>query len=241
MKRIPITLMVALPIALTVNASPATAQGIPVYDASGYLQALATVSNTVKMIEQGATQITTMSNQLQSLQKLTNVNSIATGLIDSTVRNILPTTAIDATTLLAGDLSRLGSLGSQASQIQARYTISASSSSSADAAYNQALRDITGTAATTAALGQNTLSITQTRMQGLEQLRTQLSSAKDPKDVMDLQARIGVEQAQLQNDQIKLQAIQMAQSGQTQLAISTAETSAARNASNFYDANTLRK
>lgn len=237
MKRIPITLMIAL----TVTASPAAAQGIPVYDASGYLQALATVSNTVKMIEQGATQITTMSNQLQSLQKLTNVNSIATGLIDSTVRNILPTTTIDATTLLAGDLSKLGSLGTQASQIQSRYTISASSSYSADAAYNQALKDITGSAATTAALGQNTLSITQTRMQGLEQLRTQLSSAKDPKDVMDLQARIGVEQAQLQNDQIKLQAIQMAQSGQTQLAISTAETSAARNASSFYDANTLRK
>jgi type IV secretion system protein VirB5 len=55
-------------------------------------------------------------------------------------------------------------------------------------------------------------------MQGLDQLRTQLDSAKDPKDVMDLQARIGVEQAQLQNDQIKLQAMQMAQSGQNQLA-----------------------
>jgi type IV secretion system protein VirB5 len=75
-------------------------------------------------------------------------------------------------------------------------------------------------------------------MQGLDQLRTQLDSAKDPKDVMDLQARIGVEQAQLQNDQLKLQAIQMAQAGQNQLAISTAETSAARNASDFYDTNT---
>jgi type IV secretion system protein VirB5 len=241
MKRIPITLLIAMPVALTVNASPATAQGIPVYDASGYLQALATVSNTVKMIEQGATQITTMSNQLQSLQKLTNVNSIATGLINSTVRNILPSNAITATTLLAGDLSRLGSLGTQASQIQSRYGISASSSSSADAAYNQALRDATGTAATYAALGENTLSITQTRMQGLDQLRTQLDSAKDPKDVMDLQARIGVEQAQLQNDQIKLQAMQMAQSGQNQLALTAAVTTRARNASALYDANIIRK
>lgn len=103
------------------------------------------------------------------------------------------------------------------------------------------MKDATGSAATTAALGANTLSITQTRMQGLDQLRTQLDSAKDPKDVMDLQARIGVEQAQLQNDQLKLQAIQMAQAGQNQLAISTAETSAERNASNFYDTNTLRK
>lgn len=240
MKRTPITLAV-LPLALTVTASPAAAQGIPVYDASGYLQALATVSNTVKMIQQGATVITTATNQLQALQKLTNVNALATNLIDSTVRNILPTNAITATTLLAGDISKLGSLGTQASQIQSRYAISIGSSPSADAAYNQALRDATGQAATIAALGENTLSITQTRMQGLEQLRTQLDSAKDPKDVMDLEARIGVEQAQLQNDQLKMQAMQMAQVGQNQLALAAAVTSRARNAAALFDANIIRK
>jgi type IV secretion system protein VirB5 len=42
------------------------------------------------------------------------------------VRNILPTTTMDATTLLSGDLTKLGALGTQASQIQSRYTISAS-------------------------------------------------------------------------------------------------------------------
>lgn len=233
--------LVIASIAFALSSSPASAQGIPVYDSSNYLQALSTVSNTLKMVQQGETAIATANTQLQSLQKLTNVNSVATSLIDSSVRNILPTTSMDATTLLSGDLTKLGTLGTQASQIQSRYTISASASTSTDAAYNQALKDATGSAATTAALGANTLAITQTRMQGLDQLRTQLDSAKDPKDVMDLQARIGVEQAQLQNDQLKLQAIQMAQAGQSQLAISTAETSAARNASNFYDTNTLRK
>jgi hypothetical protein len=34
-------------------AGPAVAQGIPVYDSSGYLQALATVKNTLSMIDQG--------------------------------------------------------------------------------------------------------------------------------------------------------------------------------------------
>jgi type IV secretion system protein VirB5 len=236
-----IIMVVSAPLALATFASPATAQGIPVFDSSSYLQALATVQHTATMIQQGEQQIQTATNTLASLQKLTNVNSIAPTLIQSQVRNILPNTTIDASTLLGGDLTKIGSLGSLASSIQSRYTISPSSSSDADAAYNLALKNATGSAATTAALGENTLSVTQTRMQGLDQLREQLSSAKDPKDVMDLQARIAVEQAQLQNDMLKMQAIQMAQAGEANLTISAAETASARNAASFYDANILRK
>jgi type IV secretion system protein VirB5 len=236
-----IIMFASAPVALAAFASPAAAQGIPVFDSSSYLQALATVQHTATMIQQGEQQIQTATNTLASLQKLTNVNSIAPTLIQSQVRNILPNTTIDASTLLGGDLTKIGSLGSLASSIQSRYTISPSSSSDADAAYNLALKNATGSAATTAALGENTLSVTQTRMQGLDQLREQLSSAKDPKDVMDLQARIAVEQAQLQNDMLKMQAIQMAQAGEANLAISAAETASARNAASFYDANILRK
>ncbi len=236
-----ITLFIAAPIALAAATTPASAQGIPVFDSSSYVQALSTVSNTLKMVQQGEQQITTATNQLNSLQKLTNVNSIASNLFSPATRNILPTTTTDASTLFGGDLSKLGSLGTLASSIQSRYTIAPSSSSSADAAYNQALKDATGSAAATAALGENTLSVSQTRMQGLDQLRAQLDTAKDPKDVMDLNARIAVEQAQLQNDMLKVQAIQLAQAGQSNLAISAVETSTARNASDFYDANTLRK
>ncbi len=128
-----------------------------------------------------------------------------------------------------------------ASSIQSRYALSPSGSD-ADAAYSQALEGLRpGSSAATAALGENTLSVTQTRMQGLDQLREQLSTAKDPKDVMDLQARISVEQAQLQNDMLKMQAIQMAQAGEGNLAITSAEMAQARNAASFYDANTIRK
>lgn len=236
-----IVMAAAAPIALAASAFPAAAQGIPVFDTSTYFQALAQVRNTLEMIDQGKQQIETASNQLQSLQKLTNVNSIAPNLINSQVRNLLPNTTIDAETLLRGDLSKIGSLGTLASNIQSRYRLSSSGSSEVDDAYNQALTQATGSAATTAALGENALSATQARMQGLDQLREALSSAKDPKDVMDLQARIQVEQAQLQNDMLKLQAIQLAQSGQTGLAISSTEAAAARNASAFYDANIIRK
>lgn len=235
-----IIMVAAAPVALAAFASPASAQGIPVFDTSTYVQALAQVQNTVKMIDQGKQQIQQAQDSFNSLSKLTNVNSIAPQLLNSQVRNILPNTTIDASTLLSGDLSKVGSLGSLATSIQSRYALS-SSGSDADAAYSQALKDSTGSAATMAALGENTLSITQTRMQGLDQLRAQLDTAKDPKDVMDLQARIAVEQAHLQNDMLKMQAIQMAQAGEANLAISAAETATARNASSFYDANILRK
>ena len=236
-----IIMLAAVPVALAAFASPASAQGIPVFDSTSYLQALATVQHTATMIQQGEQQIQTATSQLNSLQKLTNVNSLAPQLLQPQVRNILPDTTIDASTLLSGDLTKIGSLGTLASQIQSRFTIAPSSSSNADAAYAQALKDSTGQAATMAALGQNTLSVSQTRMQGLDQLREQLSSAKDPKDVMDLQARISVEQAQLQNDMLKMQAIQMAQAGQASLSLAATQTAAARDAdASFADA-ILRK
>ncbi|MBI0533574.1 TrbJ/VirB5 family protein (plasmid) [Sphingomonas citri] len=234
------TLLAAAPIALAVIASPAAAQGIPVFDSSSYLQALATVQNTTTMITKAEQQITTAENTLTSLQKLTDVNRIATTLLQSQIRNILPDTTIDAATLTGGDLTRIGSLGTLASNIQSRFAM-ASTGSDADAAYNQALRDSTGPAAATAAFGENTLSVAQARMQGLDQLRAQLDSARDPKDVMDLQARIAVEQAQLQNDAIKMQAIQMAQASEASMAASAAQVSAGRNESAFFQANTIRR
>lgn len=230
---------IAASAAITVFSPPAAAQGIPVFDTTTYLQALQTARQTLTIVEQGRQQIETAANQLQSLQKLTNMSEIASTLNLPQVRNILPNASTDAATLLSGDLTRLGALGTLASNIQSRYRISGSSE--VDAAYNQALRDSTGSAATTAALGENTLAITQARTQGLDQLRQQLASARDPKDVMDLQARIAVEQAQLQNDMLKMQAVQMAQAGQGSLAASAAQVSAGRNESAFFQANTIRR
>ncbi|RZL28470.1 MAG: type VI secretion protein [Sphingomonas sp.] len=236
----PITMSLSAPIALAVLLSPATAQGIPVFDTTTYLQALQTARQTLAMVEQGKQQVQTAANQLSALQKLTNVNSIAPQMLTPHVRNILPNTTIDASTLLSGDLTKLGPLGSMAVSMQSKYALS-SAGSEADAAYSQALKDATGSSAATAALGQNTLAITQTRMQGLDQLREQLSSAKDPKDVMDLQARISVEQAQLQNDMLKMQAIQMSQAGQANLQISASQVAAGRDEAAFFEANTIRK
>lgn len=231
----------AAPAAVAVFAAPAAAQGIPVFDTTTYLQALQTARQTLTIVEQGKQQIETAASQLQSLRKLTNMSEIAATLNLPQVRNILPTANTDGSALFEGDLTRLGTLGTLASNIQSRYRLSPSASSEADQAYNQALKNATNSAAVTAALGENTLAVTQARTQGLDQLREQLATARDPKDVMDLQARIAVEQAQLQNDMLKMQAMQMAQAGRAQLEISAAQLSAARADAAFFEANTIRK
>ncbi|GAA3275520.1 hypothetical protein GCM10020258_57740 [Sphingomonas yabuuchiae] len=125
-------------------AAPVAAQGIPVFDTTTYLQALQTARQTLTIVDQGRQQIQTAANQLQSLQKLTNMSEIASTLNLPQVRNLLPDANTDAATLLSGNLSRLGPLGNLASNIQARYRLSGTGSSDADAAYDLALRNATG-------------------------------------------------------------------------------------------------
>jgi type IV secretion system protein VirB5 len=51
----------------------------------------------------------------------------------------------------------------------------------------------------------------------LEELRTSLDTASDAKQVMDIQARVGVENAHIQNDALQLQALRMRQEADVRL------------------------
>ncbi|MBV6417193.1 MAG: Type IV secretion system protein virB5 [Steroidobacteraceae bacterium] len=57
------------------------------------------------------------------------------------------------------------------------------------------------------ALSRSALEASQRRFTALEQLRSTMPSATDPKAMMDLQARLQLEQAALANEAIKLQAL----------------------------------
>ena len=54
----------------------------------------------------------------------------------------------------------------------------------------------------------------QVRAQGLDQLRSRLGSAATAKEVADLTARLQLESAAMQNDQLRLQAIALQQQAQ---------------------------
>lgn len=107
----------ALASALTISM-PAFAQGIPVYDSSTFLQTLSTVKNTLSMIEQGKEQIAQATDMFNSINKLTNVNRIASSLNTDAVRHLLPSEARDIQRLMSSDISGLGSLSSSASRIR---------------------------------------------------------------------------------------------------------------------------
>lgn len=202
-------------------ASPAAAQGIPVYDATGFAQALATVKNTLSMIEQGKQQISQAQSLFQSLNKLTDVNNIARSLSEDAVRRWLPPEVRDVAVLMREGPEGLGSLGQRAIEIRnvGRINLPDLAASALPSTRDARGRlDSNGDkAARDAALAEAAYDVTTKRTTGLEELRNALNGASDAKEVMDIQARISVENAHIQNDAMQLNALAMRQSAEERL------------------------
>jgi|TARA_A100001391_G_scaffold131334_2_gene90554 type IV secretion system protein VirB5 len=200
---------------------PAMAQGIPVYDSSTFLQTLSTVKNTLSMIEQGKEQISQATDLFNSVNKLTNVNEIASSLNADAVRHLLPSEARDIQRLMSSDMTGLGSLGSSASRIRSDNRVELPDLRADATPFERSNRDVIAhngdMAARDAAIAEAAYGVTTQRTTGLEELRSSLDSASDAKDVMDIQARIGVENAHIQNDAVQLQALQMRQAAEARL------------------------
>jgi len=204
-------------------AAPASAQGIPVYDGQSYLQLIAQLANAGKQLTQLEQTYSQLQSTYNSFSKITNIAGVASLLNNSAVRNLLPTEVGSMATLLSGNPSATGALGTLAKQFQQQYALPATAadgtsySGSVNDAYASYLSAVNGGAANMMALGSNTLAIGNQRTTGLTDLQNQISSAKDPKDAMDLNVRATVENAQATNDLIKLQAIQLSQQAQSDL------------------------
>lgn len=215
-----IPMMAAAAIAV-MTAAPAAAQGIPVYDATGFAQALATVKNTLSMIEQGKEQISEAQALFGSLNKLTDVNGIATSLTQDAVRRWLPPEVREIGALMSNGPDGLGALGQRATAIRntGRISLPALTSSAPPASVEARgrLDSVGDQAARDAALAEAAYDATTKRTDGLEQLRTALDSATDAKEVLDIQARIGVENAHIQNDAMQLNALAMRQAADQRL------------------------
>ena len=202
---------------------PAAAQGIPVHDALQYVQMINQVTNSGTQITKAIEQIEKLETTYESFSHITNAAGIASLLNNSAVRNLLPAEVTSMATLLSGNPSATGALGTLAKQYQRQYALPATAadgttySGGVNDAYASYLNAVNGGAANMMALGSNTLAISNQRTSGLSDLQNQISSAKDPKDVMDLNVRASVENAQATNDLIKLQSIQMSQQAQSDL------------------------
>ncbi|NZD63653.1 P-type DNA transfer protein VirB5 [Rhizobium sp. WYCCWR 11290] len=190
----------------------AFAQGIPVIDQTA-------IAKQIESITQLKSQLDTLNQQLQqaqqlyaSLNKVTNMADVAGLLNDPSIRKALPQDFNAIEGLLKG--SGTGVFGTSASKFLEN---NSTYRTDANDFYAQELARAQNRNAGQMSLGQQIYDAATKRIDGIDQLRQQISSAADAKDIADLQARLQAETAFLQTDVLRMQALQMVQQAEVQV------------------------
>jgi type IV secretion system protein VirB5 len=202
----------AIAAALILSASSAAGQGIPVID-------LTAIAKQIESIAQLKAQLDALNQQIEqaqqlygSLNKLTNMADVATVLNDPDVRKALPSDFTAIESLLKGNSTdTFGDSAAKFLQENSTYR------TSADDFYAQELSRVQTQNAGHMSLGQQIYDAATKRIDGIDQLRQQISTASDAKDVADLQARLQAESAFLQNDVLRMEGLKMVQQAQVQV------------------------
>ena len=199
-------------IVLFISSYAADAQGIPVIDQ-------AAIAKQIESITQLKSQLDALNQQLQqaqqlygSLNKLTNMADVASLLNDPAIRKALPGDFSAVESLLKGSGS--GAIGDAASKF---LTDNSTYKTSANDFYAQELSRLQNKNAGQMSLGQQIYDAATKRIDGIDQLRRQISSASDAKEIADLQARLQAETAFLQTDMLRMQGLQMMQQAEVQV------------------------
>ncbi|MGZ2426066.1 P-type DNA transfer protein VirB5 [Rhizobium laguerreae] len=190
----------------------AFAQGIPVIDQTA-------IAKQIESITQLKSQLDALNQQLQqaqqlyaSLNKVTNMADVAGLLNDPSIRKALPQDFDDIEGLLKG--SGTGAIATSASKFLEN---NSTYRTDANDFYAQELARAQNRNAGQMSLGQQIYDAATKRIDGIDQLRQQISSAGDAKDIADLQARLQAETAFLQTDVLRMQALQMVQQAEVQV------------------------
>ena len=204
------TSVLALVCALGVAGHPARAQ-FAVVDVGAIVQ-------LVQQVQTMTQQLTTLQAHLQqarqSYESMTGDRGME-HLLSGTVRNYLPS---DWAALQAAVEQTSAAHPALVSAIQTAVRANAVLSDAQLALLSPGARNqlIAGrrAAATLQATARQALSATSDRFAAIQQLIDAIGRSRDPKAVMDLQARIAAEQGMLQNDQTKLQVLFQAAQGE---------------------------
>ncbi|MGO6836028.1 P-type DNA transfer protein VirB5 [Rhizobium ruizarguesonis] len=193
-------------------AGTAFPQGIPVIDQTA-------IAKQIESITQLKSQLDTLNQQLQqaqqlyaSLNKITNMADVAGLLNDPSIRKALPQDFNAIEGLLKG--AGTGVSGTSASKFLEE---NSTYRTNANDFYAQELARAQNQNAGQMSLGQQIYDAATKRIDGIDQLRQQISGAADAKDIADLQARLQAETAFLQTDVLRMQALQMVQQAQVQV------------------------
>lgn len=198
--------------ALVLCAGGAAGQGIPVIDQTA-------IAKQIESIAQLKAQLDALNQQLQqaqqlygSLNQLTNMADVASVLNDPDVRQALPPDFAAIESLLKGDST--DTFGDSASRFLEQ---NSTYQTSADDFYAQELSRIQNQNAGQMTLGQQIYDAANKRVAGIDQLRQQISTSSDAKQIADLQARLQAETAFLQNDVLRMEGLKMVQQAQVQV------------------------
>jgi type IV secretion system protein VirB5 len=178
----------------------------------------AAIAKQIEQMVEMAKQLQTAKDQLAqaeklfgSMNKLTNMGDIASALSSSDVRSALGTNFAAVQSALSGHGGN--GMGANADRYKADNEVY---TRPGEDYYAQASRRSQAANAGQASVAQAALEAADKRMDGLKELQRQIGQSEDPKTVMDLQARIGVEMAQLQNETVRMQALAMLQTVEAQ-------------------------
>lgn len=204
--------MVAAVAILAVSASGASAQGVPVIDKTAIVRWASQLEAMKEQFDALNKQIAQAEQLHKSLNKLTKMADVASLLNQPEIRKALPQNFDAIESLLSGNGS--GAFGDAASKFLER---NSTYQTSANDFYAQELARVQNRNAGQMSLGQQIYNVATKRIDGIDQLRQQISTASDAKDIADLQARIQAESAFLQTDLLRMQGLQMVQQAQAQV------------------------
>ncbi len=202
------SLIAAIALAMPI---PAAAQGLAVHDNANLLQHVQSVKQAVQLVAQAKAQLAEAQKLYQDLNKLTDIPRLAEQLKSDALRE-LDTSATSLPGFGSGNLNVVGAARGKAETVYRGLLaqLGVGGSDRSRAAFDLNARNI----GIQAGLANNVGSAVTSRAAGLDQLRSRLATAGTAKEVADLTARLQLESAAMQNDQLRLQAIALQQHAQ---------------------------
>jgi type IV secretion system protein VirB5 len=197
---------------MTAGAAHAQFGGI-VHDPTAFARQLQELNEARKVVQQSAQQLTELRNQVSEAQKLyrdlnkaTDIGAQAERLKSDLLRGSNVSSGnLDGYT--SGNLDVVGGLRGKANEVYQDLLGRAGQNATAEqrAATERGARE----AAVTTGLAGNVGDSVTSRRLGLEELRSRLNVATSSAERADMSARLQLEQAQMMNDQMALQAIEI--------------------------------
>jgi type IV secretion system protein VirB5 len=168
---------------------------------------ITSIAQLAQQLQQAKAQLDMLQQMHSSLNKLTNMGEVASLLNNPAIRRALPSDFSSVQSTLQGQGGGSTATWLQHDQV---YTPSAG-------AYASEVQRIQNQNAGTKSMAQQMYDAASQRLDGIETLRKQIGQSEDPKTTMDLQARLGVEQAAAQQDIVRMQALTMLAQAQTRV------------------------